>query len=76
VLKLYNFITLHYGNNGRKCTSSDENKNLKVLCYELNQCFSIAGPRPGTGPWHQFTGPLEACGNYSKLQDFISPVDK
>jgi len=19
----------------------------------LNQCFSTAGPRPGTGPWHQ-----------------------
>jgi len=21
--------------------------------YSLNQCFSTAGPRPGTGPWHQ-----------------------
>ena len=20
----------------------------------LGQCFSTAGPRPGTGPWHQF----------------------
>jgi len=22
--------------------------------YALHQCFSTAGPRPGTGPWHQF----------------------
>jgi len=21
--------------------------------YWLDQCFSTAGPRPGTGPWHQ-----------------------
>ena len=21
--------------------------------YRLHQCFSTAGPRPGTGPWHQ-----------------------
>jgi len=21
--------------------------------YALEQCFSTAGPRPGTGPWHQ-----------------------
>jgi len=21
--------------------------------YRLCQCFSNAGPRPGTGPWHQ-----------------------
>ena len=20
----------------------------------LDQCFSTAGPRPGSGPWHQF----------------------
>ena len=23
------------------------------LFYWLDQCFSTAGPRPGTGPWHQ-----------------------
>jgi len=25
------------------------------ICYtnHLTQCFSTAGPRPGTGPWHQ-----------------------
>ena len=21
--------------------------------YRIDQCFSTAGPRPGTGPWHQ-----------------------
>jgi len=21
--------------------------------HALEQCFSTAGPRPGTGPWHQ-----------------------
>jgi len=21
--------------------------------FELEQCFSTAGPRAGTGPWHQ-----------------------
>ena len=24
-----------------------------ILLLVLNQCFSTAGPRPGTGPWHQ-----------------------
>jgi len=24
-----------------------------ALCHVLVQCFSTAGPRPGTGPWHQ-----------------------
>jgi len=23
-----------------------------VICLSV-QCFSTAGPRPGTGPWHQ-----------------------
>jgi len=23
------------------------------LRKNLDQCFSTAGPRPGTGPWHQ-----------------------
>jgi len=22
-------------------------------CCDVGQCFSTAGPRPGTGPWHQ-----------------------
>jgi hypothetical protein len=25
-----------------------------IYSIHLNQCFSTAGPRPGTGPWHQF----------------------
>jgi len=24
-----------------------------VYCLPLRQCFWTAGPRPGTGPWHQ-----------------------
>jgi len=26
---------------------------FEISGYTLNQCFSTAGPRPGTGPWHQ-----------------------
>ena len=26
---------------------------LRTYTYSLLQCFSTAGPRPGTGPWHQ-----------------------
>ena len=29
--------------------SADE----RLQTYALHQCFSIAGPRPGTGPWNQ-----------------------
>jgi len=29
----------------------DPTRNFKKMCLE--QCFSTAGPRPGTGPWHQ-----------------------
>ena len=25
---------------------------VTILC-DIKQCFSTAGPRPGTGPWHQ-----------------------
>jgi len=25
----------------------------QLLNWHLDQCFSTAGPRPGTGPWHQ-----------------------
>ena len=27
--------------------------SIKLLTDDLRQCFSTAGPRPGTGPWHQ-----------------------
>jgi len=26
--------------------------NSLAVNYSLKQCFSTAGPRPGTGPWH------------------------
>ena len=26
---------------------------LPVASVRVAQCFSTAGPRPGTGPWHQ-----------------------
>jgi len=29
----------------------------RLICVE--QCFSTAGPRPGTGPWRDYTGPRE-----------------
>jgi len=28
-------------------------KLVEALSHSLQQCFSTAGPRPGTGPWHQ-----------------------
>ena len=41
-----------------------------TICYKISlahveQCFSTARLRPGTGPW-------EAWGNHNMLQDFIS----
>jgi len=32
---------------------SDCQSGLFLLQHPLSQCFSTAGPRPGTGPWHQ-----------------------
>jgi len=26
---------------------------MSEIKHSLEQCFSTAGPRPGTGPWHQ-----------------------
>jgi hypothetical protein len=26
---------------------------FRAIQVTLNQCFPTAGPRPGTGPWHQ-----------------------
>jgi hypothetical protein len=36
-----------------------------VLVGTLDQCFSTAGPRPGTGPWHQL---YLAARDLTKLQ--------
>ena len=33
--------------------------------HYIDQCFSIAGPRPGTGPWHQL---YRAARSLRKLQ--------
>jgi hypothetical protein len=37
---------------------------LKSMCFCLKQCFSTAGPRPGTGPWHQFYRAARICQFY------------
>jgi len=36
-----------------------------ILISTLHQCFSTAGLRPGTGPWHQL---YRAARGLSKLQ--------
>jgi hypothetical protein len=36
-----------------------------LFCILVGQCFSTAGPRPGTGPWHQF---YRAARGLRKLQ--------
>ena len=37
------------------CPSNAElNNEWRYVSTRLCQCFSNAGPRPGTGPWHQF----------------------
>jgi len=33
---------------------SSHQRSMYVSHCRLEQCFSTAGPRPGTGPWHQF----------------------
>jgi len=33
--------------------SRGESSGGAATLMPLNQCFSTAGPRPGTGPWHQ-----------------------
>jgi len=44
-----------------------------LLIYALDQCFSTAGPRPGTGPWHQLyrvaRGSPAIC-HFSSLSNF------
>jgi hypothetical protein len=41
-------------------------KHLVVVCGNLEQCFSTAGLRPGTGP----------CINYTGLREFVILVSK
>jgi len=40
------FNKMFSGQQLRKVVERRENQSLE-------QCFSTAGPRPGTGPWHQ-----------------------
>jgi len=35
------------------CSKDPESINIKMDDDALKHCFSTAGPRPGTGPWHQ-----------------------
>jgi hypothetical protein len=37
--------------------------------YTLDQCFSTAGPKPGTGPWHQLYRAATIC-HFSFLSMF------
>jgi hypothetical protein len=48
---------------------------VNTVATVLNECFSTAGPRPSTGPWHQLYRAARGLMNYNMLQDFISPVD-
>ena len=44
--------------------------------HHLDQCFSTAGPRPDTEPWHKLFWATKGLRKlYNMLQDFISPVD-
>ena len=52
----YMFISILYMFRAALCPSSGEllyqcDTWFMSLC--VGQCFSTAGPRPGTGPWHQ-----------------------
>jgi len=48
-----------------KLCFSDTNRATCVFLGCLKQCFSTAGPRPGTGPWRQL---YRAAGGLRKLQ--------
>ena len=41
----------------------------------LDQCFSTAGPRLGTGPWHQLYRAARGLRKLRYARRFISPVD-
>jgi hypothetical protein len=36
----------------KEMVGRDSSVGIAIHCG-LDQCFSTAGPRPGTGPWHQ-----------------------
>jgi len=38
----------------QRLVSLDYEEHHWEFCI-LHQCFSTAGPRPGTGPWHQLS---------------------
>jgi hypothetical protein len=45
------------------------------LCHTLQQCFSTAGPRPGTGPGINYTGPgINYTGPRKVLLEFFTLV--
>jgi len=56
------------------------NFKVKVLkssqrCIIYTSVYQPPGRGPVPGPGINYTGTLEAWGNYNTLQDFISPVD-
>ena len=59
--------TVLYGA-GKDCSET----HMKFHCSSVSQ---PPGRSPVQGPDINYTGPREAWGNYSMLQDFISPVD-
>ena len=54
------------------CYSTAAWRSTTRYCY-IEQCFSTAGPRPGTGPWHQLhreaRGSAGIC-HFSFLRNF------
>ena len=54
-LKVTSPDSVHHTQQGRQCTCNTVARSCNQCCrgHDLEQCFSTAGPRPGTGPWHQ-----------------------
>jgi len=51
----------------RECTPCEQSVGswMAAILKTVVQCFSNAGPRPGTGPWHQL---YRAARGLRKLQ--------
>jgi hypothetical protein len=43
------------------CPTRQASSQLDVGVWPLEQCFSTAGPRPDTGPWHQLYRAARIC---------------
>jgi len=40
-------------NDLRGCLGHESLYSYLIICNAVMECLSTAGPRPGTGPWHQ-----------------------